>query len=140
MERSRWPGMVRQLMAKTVLVVDDSASTRQTVTFVLGRSGYSVVAAIDGIDALRKIAEEPIDLIVTEVNMPNLSGVDFVEEVRKSEGCVDIPVIVLTIENDQKVRKRMKQLDCADWLEKPLKTESLLSSVESALANSGGKH
>jgi len=127
-------------MAKTVLVVDDSASTRQTVTFVLGRSGYSVVAAIDGIDALRKIAEEPIDLIVTEVNMPNLSGVDFVEEVRKSEGCVDIPVIVLTIENDQKVRKRMKQLDCADWLEKPLKTESLLSSVESALANSGGKH
>jgi len=122
------------MLMQTVLVVDDSASTRQTVTFVLDRNGYSVVPAVDGIDALRKIAEEAIDLIVTEINMPNLSGADFVEEVRKLEKGADTPVIVLTIENDQEVKQRMQELGYADWLEKPLKADSLLSSVENALA------
>lgn len=121
-------------MAKTVLVVDDSASTRQTVSFVLGRNGYSVVAAVDGIDALKKIAEEAIDLIVTEVNMPNLSGADMLEEVRKSEKTADTPVVILTIENDQDVRQRLQRLGYADWLEKPLKADGLIRSVASALA------
>lgn len=126
--------MAKKMLMQTVLVVDDSASTRQTVTFVLDRNGYSVVPAVDGIDALRKIAEEAIDLIVTEINMPNLSGADFVEEVRKLEKGADTPVIVLTIENDQEVKQRMQELGYADWLEKPLKADSLLSSVENALA------
>jgi len=126
--------MAKKMIMQTVLVVDDSASTRQTVTFVLDRNGYSVVPAVDGIDALRKIAEEAIDLIVTEINMPNLSGADFVEEVRKLEKGADTPVIVLTIENDQEVKQRMQELGYADWLEKPLKADSLLSSVENALA------
>ena len=120
-------------MRKKVLVVDDSASTRQSVSMVLTRSGYAVSTAVDGIDALRKISEAEIDMVITEIDMPNLDGLSFTEEIRQQQRTCRTPVIILTIENNDEIKGRAKKIGASEWIEKPLKTDGLIGVVEKVL-------
>lgn len=118
---------------KNILVVDDSPSTRQAVSLMLNRNGYTVFSAVDGIDALRKVGEEKVDLVITEINLPNLDGLALAREIRRDRKSGHIPVVVFTIENNKEIRGRAETLGVCGWLEKPLKPEQLIAMVETSL-------
>lgn len=97
-------------MAKTILVVDDSASLRQVVSIALKSAGYDVIEACDGKDALSKLNGAKIHLIISDVNMPNMDGITFVKEAKKLPNYKFTPIIMLTTESQEgksrKVRRR----------------------------------
>ncbi len=96
-------------MAKTILIVDDSASIRQVVTIALKGAGYDVIAASDGQDALKKLDGQKIHLIVSDVNMPNMDGIAFVKEVKKLANYKFTPIIMLTTESQPEKKAEGKE-------------------------------
>ena len=95
-------------MAKTVLVVDDSTSMRQMVTFTLEEGGFTVIQGVNGKDALDKIGAHTLDLVITDLKMPVMDGFAFLRNFRARPGCKGTPVLVLTTESQiEKSRKPM---------------------------------
>ena len=93
-------------MSKTILIVDDSMSMRQTLAIALRGAGYTVVEAVDGKDALTKLDGSKFNLIISDVNMPNLDGISFVKSAKQLGNYKFTPVIMLTTEGDEKVSPR----------------------------------
>ena len=93
-------------MSKQILVVDDSAAIRTSTTFVLEQEGYSVVQAEDGQDGLGKMESNgPFDLVITDINMPNMDGIEFTKKVRENADWKFIPIVVLTTESQESKMK-----------------------------------
>ena len=117
-------------MAKSVLVVDDSASVRQVVGIALKSAGYDVIEASDGKDALGKLTGQKVHLIISDVNMPNMDGITFLKAVKALPAYRFTPVIMLTTES-QEAKKREGQLAGAKaWVVKPFQPPTLLGAVE----------
>jgi two-component system chemotaxis response regulator CheY len=116
-------------MAKTILVVDDSWSVRQLVSLTLQSGGYDVIEAIDGDDALTKLGGQEIHLIICDVNMPNMDGISFVKEVKKSDNYKFTPVIMLTTESQEKKKQEGQAAGAKAWIVKPFRPDQLLSAV-----------
>lgn len=117
-------------MAKTIMIVDDSASFRQVVAIALKGAGYEVLEGIDGKDALSKLKGQKIHLIISDVNMPNMDGIGFLTAVKQLPAYKFTPVIMLTTES-QEAKKREGQMGGAKaWLVKPFKPDLLLSAVQ----------
>jgi two-component system chemotaxis response regulator CheY len=110
----------------TILVVDDSAMVRRQVCAALAAAGYATVEAIDGIDAGAKVSADT-QLIVCDVNMPNMSGLEFLEQLVSQPGTARIPVVMLTTEGQPELMQRAKALGARGWLLKPFKPEVLLA-------------
>ena len=87
-------------MAKVILTVDDSASVRQVVRYTLAEAGYSVIEAIDGQDALAKL-QVPVNLVITDLNMPNLDGIGLIRRVRANPVYKGVPILMLTTESQE---------------------------------------
>jgi len=119
-------------MAKTILTVDDSASVRQMVRFTLSEAGYSVLEAVDGADALVKLAE-PVNLVITDLNMPNLDGIGLIRRVRANPACKGIPIIMLTTESQEARKQEGKAAGATGWIVKPFTTQQLLAVVKRVL-------
>ncbi|TVQ99201.1 MAG: response regulator [Spirochaetaceae bacterium] len=117
-------------MAKTVLVVDDSSAIRQSVAFVLDQAGYGVVQAEDGVDALGKLDGATFDLIITDVNMPNMDGITLTANVRKNPAYQFVPVVVLTTESQSSKMDEGKAAGATGWIVKPFNAEKLLQVVK----------
>ncbi len=117
-------------MSKKVLVVDDSIAIRQSITYVLQQGGYEVVEAKDGLDALSvlKNMASP-DLIITDVNMPNLDGLSFIRKVREDVKYKFTPIIVLTTESQGSKMNEGKEAGATGWIVKPFSAEKLLGVV-----------
>lgn len=116
-------------MAKTILIVDDSASLRQVVKMSLNQAGYDVIEACDGLDALKKLQGQKIHLIISDVNMPNMDGIAFVKEVKQQANYRFTPIIMLTTES-QDDKKREGQLAGAKaWVVKPFQPAQMLAAV-----------
>jgi two-component system chemotaxis response regulator CheY len=117
-------------MAKTILIVDDSASVRQVVGIALRGAGYDVIEGRDGQDALTKLTGQKVHLIISDVNMPNMDGITFLKEVKQLPPYRFTPVIMLTTES-QEAKKREGQLAGAKaWVVKPFQPAQLLGAVE----------
>jgi two-component system, chemotaxis family, chemotaxis protein CheY len=116
-------------MAKVVLTVDDSASIRQMVKFTLVDAGYTVVEAIDGKDALAKLAR-PVNLVITDLNMPNLDGIGLIRAVRANPACKGIPIVMLTTESQESRKLEGKAAGATGWIVKPFAAPQLLSVVK----------
>jgi len=116
-------------MAKTILIVDDSASIRQMVAFTLKSDGYVVIEASDGVEGLAKANAHAIDLVLTDQNMPNMDGVTFVKTLRGLPKYVATPILMLTTEftNDKKTQGR--EAGASGWLVKPFDPHKLLDVV-----------
>lgn len=117
-------------MAKKILSVDDSASVRQMVAFALETAGYQVSQAADGREALAALKAAPVDLIVTDLNMPNLNGIDLIKEVRAMPGLKFLPIILLTTESEESKKQEGKAAGATGWLVKPFKQDQLLAVVK----------
>lgn len=118
-------------MAKKVLVVDDSAAIRQSITYVLQQGGYDVVEAKDGMDGLSVLqGMDVVDLIITDVNMPNMDGITFIKKVREDAKFKFTPIIVLTTESQGSKMNEGKEAGATGWIVKPFSAEKLLGVVK----------
>jgi two-component system, chemotaxis family, chemotaxis protein CheY len=118
-------------MPKKVLVVDDSAAIRQSISFILGQEGYETAEAVDGLDALARLASiEELDLIITDVNMPNLDGIGFIRKARELEKYKFTPILVLTTESQGSKMNEGKEAGATGWIVKPFNSEKLLGIVK----------
>lgn len=118
-------------MAKKVLVVDDSAAIRQSITYVLQQGGYDVSEAKDGLDGLSVLSTmDAVDLIITDVNMPNMDGITFIKKVREEGTYKFTPIIVLTTESQGSKMNEGKEAGATGWIVKPFSSEKLLGVVK----------
>jgi two-component system, chemotaxis family, chemotaxis protein CheY len=120
-------------MAKTILSVDDSASMRQMVRLTLTGAGYDVLEACDGKDALDKAGSAIVQMVVTDLNMPNMDGLTLIKELRKLSNYKGIPIVFLTTESDEGKKAEAKQSGATAWITKPFKQEQLLAVVKKVL-------
>ncbi|UXY16327.1 response regulator [Chitiniphilus purpureus] len=116
-------------MSKTILVVDDSFSLRQTVGIALKGAGYDVVEASDGKDALGKLDGRKYNLIISDVNMPNMDGISFVKAAKQLPSYKFTPVIMLTTEGDESKKQEGKAAGVRAWVIKPFQPPALLDAV-----------
>ena len=115
-------------MAKTIMIVDDSASLRQVVAIALKGAGYDVIEACDGKDALAKLKGK-IHLIVSDVNMPNMDGITFVKQLKTLPEYKFTPVIMLTTEAGDNMKQAGQAAGPKAWVEKPFQPAQLLTAV-----------
>lgn len=120
-------------MSKTIMTVDDSASVRQMVSFTLSDAGYQVVEAVDGRDALTKLGSAPVNMIITDLNMPNMDGIELIRSVRTGTSCRFVPIIMLTTESQAEKKQEGKTAGATGWIVKPFKPEQLLAVVKKVL-------
>ena len=116
-------------MSKTILVIDDSASMRQMISMTLRGAGYSVVEAQDGKDALSKLDGSKYNLIVSDVNMPNMDGLSFVKAAKQLTAYKFTPVIMLTTESGDAKKAEGKAAGVRAWVVKPFQPPLLLDAV-----------
>jgi two-component system chemotaxis response regulator CheY len=117
-------------MGKKVLIVDDSRTIRQQVSFTLSKGGYDVVEAEDGRDGIEKLKANPdVAMIVSDVNMPNMNGLEMVEAISADAAAPKPPIVMLTTEGSGEMIARAKQAGAKGWLVKPFKPDQLIAVV-----------
>lgn len=116
-------------MMKRVMTVDDSATVRQVLKMTLEDANYQVFEAEDGQDALEKLVNQEIDLLVTDLNMPRLDGIELIKQVRQSPGRRFLPIIMLTSESQPEKKQAGKAAGASGWIVKPFKPAQLLAVV-----------
>jgi two-component system chemotaxis response regulator CheY len=120
-------------MAK-LLIVDDSTMLRDMLTYALKEGGYSdVIAAVDGVDGLEKAKAHDFDLIITDVNMPNMDGLALIGELRKVDKYKTKPILVLTTERSDDMKAKGKGAGATGWIVKPFVPDQLLKAVNIVL-------
>ncbi|MBO3762318.1 response regulator [Ciceribacter sp. L1K23] len=120
-------------MSAHILTVDDSASVRMTTKIALSNAGYRVTEAVDGLDGLNKAKADSYDLIVTDLNMPNMNGLQMIEALRQSPAHMGVPIIFLTTESDADMKSRAKAAGATGWITKPFDPESLVKIARKVL-------
>lgn len=121
-------------MAKKILVVEDSPTTRLMIISSLEDLGdFTVVEAANGFQALRKLPEVMPDLVITDINMPDINGLEVVRFVKQSENFSTIPVIIVTTEGRKVDRERGLRLGADRYLVKPFNPEELQRLVKELL-------
>jgi two-component system chemotaxis response regulator CheY len=119
---------------KKVLIVDDSETIRQEVARALGNAGFATVEACDGIDALDRIAESDFSLVILDVNMPRLGGLDLLDRLQQDPKTKKLPVIMLTTEAQRSMIERAKSGGAKGWLIKPVMMEHLVIAANKLAA------
>ena len=117
-------------MGRLILIVDDSASMRQLVSFALKDAGYDVIAAVDGKDAIGKVNGTKVDMVVTDLNMPNMDGIELIRQLRASAANKFTPVVMLTTESQDSKKQEGRSAGASGWIVKPFKPEKLLEVVK----------
>ncbi|WP_425401000.1 response regulator [Aeoliella sp.] len=117
-------------MSTTVLVVDDSATVRQQVSAALTQVGMRVIEAVDGADGAAKISAGGIDVVVSDVNMPNKNGIEMVAEIKQDARFSALPIIMLTTEGARELIAKAKAAGASGWIVKPFKANMLIATVK----------
>ena len=119
---------------QTILAVDDSATMRSLISFALRGAGFTVVEAVDGRDALAKLALKQVDLIVTDLNMPLLDGIGLILEVRRGSTHKFTPILMLTTESDPARKAAGQAAGATGWVVKPFEPEQFLKVIRRVLS------
>ena len=117
-------------MANNILVVDDSASMRQLVSFTIKDAGYGVMEAVNGKDALTKASAAKMDMVITDLNMPEMDGIELIKQLRGKTEYKFTPIVMLTTESQDGKKQEGKQAGASGWIVKPFKPEQLLEVVK----------
>lgn len=120
-------------MTKTVLTIDDSKSVRDMVAFTLEPEGYRVVGAADGSEGLSQLRAEKPDLVITDLNMPVMDGISFIESARKDPSGAGIPIVMLTTETAPDMKAKGKAAGATGWIDKPFEAPKLLAVAKKLL-------
>ncbi|MCL4491164.1 MAG: response regulator [Nitrospirae bacterium] len=116
-------------MAEPILIVDDSASMRQLVSFALKDAGYEVISAVNGKDALVKLDGVKIGMVLTDLNMPEMDGIEFIKQLRGTSGYRFTPIVMLTTESQESKKQEGKQAGASGWIVKPFTPNQLIDVI-----------
>jgi two-component system, chemotaxis family, chemotaxis protein CheY len=114
---------------RTALIVDDSSSVRQMVGYTLRQAGFAVLEGHDGADALEKLGDQRVNLIITDLNMPVMDGIEFIRHLRAKPNSRYTPVLMLTTESQLEKKQQGKSAGATGWIVKPFHPEKLLEVV-----------
>jgi two-component system chemotaxis response regulator CheY len=117
----------------SILAVDDSTSLRQMVAFTLKSSGFDVVEAIDGVDALEKLRDRSVDLVLTDQNMPRMDGLTLVRQLRSIPQYSKTPILILTTESSDEMKQAGRAAGATGWLVKPFDPKRLIEVIGKVL-------
>jgi two-component system chemotaxis response regulator CheY len=118
----------------SILIVDDSASIRQTVKIALNGQGHAVSEACDGSDGLGKAKSGKYELVITDLNMPNMDGLSMIRQMRTLPAYQGVPILFLTTESDAGIKGQAKAAGATGWVTKPFDSEQLCRIVTKVLA------
>lgn len=116
-------------MSKKVLAVDDSKTMRDMVSFTLKQVGFEVIEAEDGKDALAKLGDKSVDVVITDLNMPNMDGFELIRNLRAHSTHKFTPILMLTTEGDDAKKQEGKTAGATGWIVKPFNPEKLVQVV-----------
>lgn len=120
-------------MTRVIMTADDSSSVRQMVSFTLKQAGYEVVEAVDGQDAVDKLISHQIHMLITDLNMPRMDGIELIKQVRAQAAYQFIPIIMLTTESQPEMKVKGKEAGATGWIVKPFKPEQLVGVIKKVL-------
>ena len=120
-------------MAKKIMTVEDSTSLREMIAFVLTEAGYDVIEAQDGQDAMSKLNASPVDMVITDLNMPLMNGIELTKSLRSTPSYKFIPIVFLTTESQIQKKEAAKEAGATGWIVKPFKPEQLLKVIKRVL-------
>ena len=118
---------------KTIMTVDDSASMRQLISLTLTQAGHKVIEAVDGRDALTKLGSTTPDMVIADLNMPNMDGIELIRQARALPKLKFTPIIMLTTESQDQKKQEGKAAGATGWLVKPFRPEQLAGVVNKLL-------
>lgn len=116
-------------MKKTVLAIDDSRTIRELLSSKLKDAGFECVTAVDGRDGVEKFCDSRPDVVITDINMPNLDGFGVIEELRSDEIRSTAPILVLTTESSDEMKARAREAGATGWIVKPFDDVSLIAAL-----------
>lgn len=116
-------------MMKSILVVDDSRSLRQMVSLALRDAGYDVIEAGDGEEGIKKLFGQQIALIISDLYMPNVDGIEMIKRIRQLPSYRFTPIIMMSTEAGNNKKDEAMQAGAKLWMEKPLKPSAMLTTV-----------
>lgn len=116
-------------MGKIVLVVDDCRTTKKIVSLYLNNAGLKTIAAGNGVEAIEKLVTSEVDIIISDLNMPQMDGAGLIEWVRNNPSYRDIPIVILTTENDNIRKSELLNKGATAFLTKPITKENLIVEV-----------
>ena len=120
------------MLLKHILIVDDSKTIRNLISFVLKKEGFKVTTAEDGLDGLEKLySSDSIDMIISDINMPRMDGYTFMKTVREQEAYNAVPIIVLSTEGNETDIKQAMELGANKYIIKPVKPDVLMAAIRS---------
>src|ERR1035437_7146926 len=120
-------------MSKKIITVDDAATMRKMVSFTLKGAGHEVLEAADGHEALNTLKQHSVDLVITDVNMPNMDGLELTRQLRALPAFARTPIILLTTESDPAKKTQGRSAGATGWIVKPFSQEQLLAVVAKVL-------
>ncbi len=120
---------------KNILVVEDFNSIRSLLSDTLQYSGFNTLSAANGEEALKVLADNAVDLVLTDLHMPVMNGLQLLEAMKKNTLTATVPVVILTSEPDPLLRRRAKELGLSAWIKKPYMRAGLLANIENILNN-----
>lgn len=123
-------------MKRTVLAVDDALTMRKLVSFTLRTAGFEVLEAQNGVEALQLLRANRVDLVITDVNMPQMDGITFTREARQTPNGRSIPILILTTESDAEKKNQARAAGATGWIVKPFQQQQLLAAVGRVLPGS----
>ena len=121
-------------MGKKILIVDDSTAIRQSITYILNQEGYETVEAKDGLEAFQMLEGlGKLDLVITDVNMPNMDGITLIRKTRELAAFKFVPILVLTTESQGSKMNEGKEAGATGWIVKPFSADKLLGVVKKVI-------
>jgi len=120
-------------MSKKIVVVDDSESIRELVSLTLENAGHEVYKGVDGADALRLFDGREVNLVITDLNMPNQDGISLIREIRNMASYSAVPIIILTTESQTAKKEEAKAAGATGWIVKPFVADKLLAVVNKVI-------
>lgn len=123
-------------MSKRICVVDDQPALRQMLRFALNFQGVDVLEAENGVDALEKISNNDVDMLIVDWQMPVMDGLALVRQLRKIKAYTDLPVVIVSCRDDLKARQEARSLGVVTWLKKPFRISEIQVAVDKALLSS----
>ena len=118
---------------KNILIVDDSKTTRQVLNFSLTDAGFKITEAVDGLDAMHFLEKEQFDLLISDLKMPRMDGLELTRKVRTMDQYKYTPIIILTTECADEKKQEGKQAGASCWIVKPFQPEQLLQVINMSL-------
>ena len=120
-------------MNKTILVVDDSESIREVVKFTLESHGYNVTLGNDADEAMRCLDGREIDLVITDLHMPGMDGIELIKKIRAMEEYRNTPILLLTTESQTNKKKQAKEAGATGWIIKPFAPNRLIMALNKVI-------